>query len=255
MATSQWARRRQTMYAGGIFLFLFFTITPYILITSYDKPTCFDGKKNQGEVSVDLGGPCTLLDESTVIPHTILWARTFEVRDGFYNAVAYIENPNQEAGVKDAVYQFKFYDAQNVIIGERFGRVSVPPGKVFPIFESRIDTGKRIPVRTFFSFVNDFAWEKMQDSARGITINNTRISNANTSPRIDADVRNNLFESRKNIVFIATIFDSNGNAIASSRTLVERLKADEKKTIAFTWPEGFSSDIARIDIVPLAIPK
>lgn len=255
MATSDWAKNRQIMYGTGVFLFFFVIIAPIVFFSVYKPPSCFDGKLNQTETAIDRGGPCQLLDTNYVQPHAVLWSRTFPVRDGFYNAVAYIENPNQAAGVYDAAYQFKLYDERNILIAERFGRVPVFPGKVFPIFESRIDTGNRVPVRTFFSFVSDFTWERMEDPTLGISIINEKLSGVETSPRIDAVVRNNTVLAKEDVVIITTLFDPAGNAMASSRTLVERIVPNEEIPIAFTWPHPFSADVARVDIVPLALPK
>jgi len=255
MATSDWARKRQILYGGGVFLFFFIIIAPIVVISTHKPATCFDGKLNQEEVYIDRGGPCVLLDERQVQPHAVLWSRAFPVRDGFYNAVAYIENPNQGVGVFDAAYQFKLYDDRNILIAERFGRVPVFPGKVFPIFESRIDTGNRIPVRTFFSFVSNFAWERFDDPTIGISIINERLSSLESSPRIDAVMRNSTITTREDIVVIATLFDAAGNSIASSRTLVERIKPEEEIAIAFTWPHTFSAEVARVDIIPLALPS
>lgn len=254
MATSAWARRQQILYGAGVFLFFAVIIGPIVFFALYEPESCFDGKLNQGETAIDRGGPCQLLDENRLQPHAVLWSRTFPVRDGFYNAVAYIENPNQGAGVYDAAYQFKIYDDRNILIAERFGRVPIFPGKVFPIFESRIDTGNRIPVRTFFTFVNDFTWERMEDPTIGISIINEQVSDLATAPRIDAVVRNSTVRTRNDIVIVATLFDSAGNSIASARTLVDRIDPNEERQIAFTWPRAFTANVARVDIVPLALP-
>jgi len=255
MATSDWARKRQIIYGAGVFLFFFVIIAPIVYVNVYEAPSCFDGKLNQEETAIDQGGPCMLLDERFIQPHAILWSRAFPVREGFYNAVAYIENPNQGAGVYDAAYQFQVYDDRNILIAERFGRVPIFPGKVFPIFESRIDTGNRIPVRTFFSFVSEFTWERMEDIARDISVTNEKITNVDTVPRISATLKNFALEAREDVVVVATVFDTAGNAMASSRTLVEFMNAGEETDIAFTWPLPFTSKISRIDVIPLALPQ
>src|SRR3989344_7429415 len=89
-----WASRRRTFYILGIVLFFMVTVGIPAAIFLYKPPTCFDGKQNQEETAVDKGGPCLLLDERTLVPHAVVWSRSFEVRDGTYSAVAYIENPN-----------------------------------------------------------------------------------------------------------------------------------------------------------------
>lgn len=255
MATSGWARRRQILYSAGIALFFGAIIAPIVFFATYKPATCFDGELNQEETAIDRGGPCQRLDERFLQPHAVLWSRAFPVRDGFYNAVAYIENPNSLGGVYDAAYQFKLYDDRNILIAERFGRVPVFPGKVFPIFESRIDTGNRVPVRTFFTFINDFVWERMEDPTLGLVISNQSLSNVESSPRLDATVRNTAVTDREDVVIVATLFDAANNAIASSRTLIERLGPNQETPIAFTWPRAFSDSVSRIDIVPLALPS
>lgn len=255
MVHSKWAKRRQIIYAVGVLLFFSAIIGPIVFFSVYEAPSCFDGKLNQEETDVDRGGPCQLLDERTVSPHAILWSRAFPVRDGFYNAVAYVENPNQEAGVYDAAYQFKLYDERNILIAERFGRVSVPPGQVFPIFESRIDTGNRVPIRTFFSFVNRFSWERMTDPVQGVVIQNEQLLAVDTAPRLEALVSNTTIRDKENIVVVATLFDEAGNAFASSRTLIERLTPQEQTSVVFTWPHPFSLKVARVDVVALGLPE
>ena len=252
MATSAWARRRQLLYGGGLLFFFVLVIVPTIFFYVYEPPSCFDGKMNQTETDIDRGGPCTLLDARYLQPHAVLWSRSFPVRDGFYNAVAYIENPNSHAGVKNAIYQFKLYDERNILIAERFGQAPIVPEKVFPIFEGRIDTGNRIPVRTTFGFVNVFTWEKMVDETSGLRVRNERVSDLTTAPRVSAELTNTTVAPVEDLVVIATLFDGKSNAFASARTVVERIDAGETKTLVFTWPEPFTANVARVDIIPLA---
>src|SRR3989344_4168769 len=132
-----WASRRRTIYAIGVILF-FLIVVGGPLLYSYLKtpPTCTDGRQNQGETSVDKGGPRPLLDTSSLSPSAILWTRSFYVRSGSYDAVAYIQNPNQEAGVRAVSYRF-------VLIAERTGAAFLMPGGITPVFEGAIDTGNR----------------------------------------------------------------------------------------------------------------
>src|SRR3989344_828026 len=138
-----WASRRRTVYLLGIFLFFAVVLGIPTAIWLYEPPTCFDGTQNQGETALDKGGPCVLLDERTLSPSAILWSRAFSVRTGSYNALAYIENPNRDAGVRLVAYRFGLYDEKNVLVAERDGRTFVMPGGITPVFEGAIDTGNR----------------------------------------------------------------------------------------------------------------
>ena len=79
--------------------------------------------------------------------HAVLWARSFLVRSvaeagaNDYTAVAYIQNPNEGAGVADVHYQFTFFDSQNVFVAQRDdGETPIMPGGVTPVIETSIDT-------------------------------------------------------------------------------------------------------------------
>ncbi len=251
MSTSPWAKRRKRIYGTGALILVAAVLIPIIFYASYTPPTCFDGKRNQGETDIDKGGPCKLLDARFIQPLSVQWARPFLIRHGFYNAVAYIENVNREAGIKDIIYKFRLYDSQNILVAERTGRTPIYPAKVFPIFESRIGTGERIPVRATFEFISPKKWEKMQDATKGIRVSNTKFDTTLGYPRITAEVKNNTLDRIRRIVLVATVFDTTGNAINASHTFLNKLDAGETQEIAFTWPEQFKQKVARIDVVPL----
>src|SRR5271163_398052 len=115
-----WAARRQFSYISGIILFFAVIIgVPILYEISKIPSSCqppFTADQGPGSVA---GGPCLILDDSYLEPHAILWARSFHVRDGSYNAVAYIQNPNPNAGVVSAGYQFSLYDSENVLVAQK----------------------------------------------------------------------------------------------------------------------------------------
>lgn len=251
-----WASRRRTAYATGVILFFVIVIGGPLAYWYFSIPaTCTDGIQNQGETAIDKGGPCPLLDERALQPHAVLWARSFRVRDGSYNAAAYIQNPNQNAGVRSAHYHFGLYDAQNILIAERDGTTYVMPGAITPVLESRIDAGNRIVAHTYFEFTDPLSWERMKNNALSLAITNKEISNTYTVPRLSASVRNSSVGDVTDISFVAVIFDPAGNAFAASATTLERLGPDASSQIVFTWPDPFGVQSGRIDIIPLVAPS
>ena len=230
---------------GGPLLYWYFSV----------PPTCSDGIKNQGETTVDQGGPCLVLDERTLQPHSTLWSRSFRVRDGYYNAVAYVYNPNKEAGVRRAYYRFGLYDSQNVLVAERRGTTFILPGAITPVLESRIDTGNRTVSRTYFEFTDTFIWERMINTSLSIAVNNKELSNTAIMPRLSASVENHSVADVINPSFVAVIFDPAGNAFAASATTLERLSAGATSEIVFSWPDPFPVQVGRIDISPLVAPS
>lgn len=251
-----WASRRRTAYAGGVILFFVIVIGVPLAYWYFSiPPTCSDGIKNQGESAPDRGGPCFILDERVLQAHATLWARSFRVRDGTYNAVAYVQNSNGEAGVRAARYRFGFYDSQNILVAEREGVTYIMPGAMTPVLEARINAGNRIVAHTYFEFTEPLTWERMRNNARAISVNNKDISNTSEVPRLSASVRNNSVMDFIGVSFVAVIFDPAGNAFAASATSLERLPADESSQIVFTWPDPFTIQPGRIDIIPLVAPS
>ena len=250
-----WSSRRKGIYLGGVILFFFVVIGGPLAYWYFSIPaTCTDGIQNQGETAIDRGGACPLLDERALQPHAALWTRGFRVRDGSYNAAAYIQNPNREAGVRAAYYRFGLYDTQNVIVAERYGSTFIMPGSITPIFEGGIDTGNRIVSHTYFEFTEALVWERMKNMALSVEINNKEISNTDTTPRLKATVLNNAVADVVNPSFVAVVFDPAGNAFAASATRLDRLLAGGSSPIVFTWPDPFLVQVGRIDILPLVSP-
>jgi len=250
-----WASRRRTTYLSGVILFFVVVIGVPIAYWYFSIPaTCFDGIQNEGETSVDRGGPCLLLDEHALQPYAILWARSFHVRDGSYNSVAYIQNPNQGAGVVAAQYKFGLYDAQNVLIAERDGVAAIMPGAITPIFEPDIDTGNRIVAHTYFEFTAPLSWERMTNAALPISINNKQMTNTATAPELTATVANSSVADVIGPAFVAVVFDSAGNAFAASATRLDRISAGASSQLVFTWPDPFTTQFGQIDIIPVVAP-
>ncbi len=252
-----WASRRRTTYLGSIILF--FALLIGIPITNYIlsiEPTCFDGAQNQDETAIDQGGPCLALDPLSLSPSATLWARSFKVRDGSYTAVAYIANPNLNAGATDVHYHVALYDSDNILVAERDGTTFIMPGGgITPVLITGLETGNRVAVHTIFQITERvIAWKRMMNPAAVLKIRDQKVSDTTTVPRITARVDNTSFAPLYNIVFVAVAFDPFGNSIAASRTALLELGPNSSSDITFTWPQPFSGKVGRVDIIPLLPP-
>ncbi|OGG59594.1 hypothetical protein A2765_03245 [Candidatus Kaiserbacteria bacterium RIFCSPHIGHO2_01_FULL_56_24] len=254
-----WASRRRFLYIFG-FLLVVGSVTIIPLWIHFYKPgDCSDGKQNNAETAVDKGGDCRLLDERSLLPVTVVWTRTMPVRvpgqeQGSYSAVAYIENPNVNAGVMQAPYRFKLYDSENVLVAEVEGSTYVMPGTVTPVFEGGINTGHRKAARAYFEFTAPLVWERLYDATEPITVPTKDVVNATTEPRLNAVVKNGSVADLRNTQFVATIFDTAGNAFAGSATEVQFLERGKQQDVVFTWSEPFPYLPGRIDVLPVMKP-
>ncbi|HUO50500.1 MAG TPA: hypothetical protein VMU25_02990, partial [Candidatus Paceibacterota bacterium] len=71
-----WAARRRILYIFGVIVFFAIVVGGPIAYHVLTIPlTCHDGIQNQGETSIDHGGPCLMLDENALEPSAVLWTR------------------------------------------------------------------------------------------------------------------------------------------------------------------------------------
>lgn len=249
-----WAARRRLLYIVGILVVLFIVVvlplaTKWYLALPSPCPT------GTARAAGNTDGPCDYYVEAALQPHSVLWARAFELRPGFYDAVAYIQNPNPTAGVFEAPYQFSFYDSNNVLVAQKSGTTFIMPGSVTPVFLGNISSGNREIVHAAFALGSPLTWQKMKNVVNGISVNGEQASNVSSAPRVTAIVTNTTVTDIQNLIFVAVIYDPAGNAIASSQTaLPQGLAAGQSQEVSFTWPSAFPAQVGRIDILPEARP-
>ena len=244
-----WAGGRQATYLSGVIIFLLVVLGIPAFLYFYNPPSCFDGALNGDELGIDCGGGCDLLCEDQAIDLQVLWSRSFSVTPGVYNAVAYIENQNTGIIARDVPYTFKLFDANNILVYERKGMTTINSFGLIPIFEPSLVTEERVPVRTFFELRGEPVWSKFTETPR-IAVDGILLRDEDSFPRVEAQLINSEVRPIENIEIVAVIFDLEGNAIATSRTLVAEIPGRERADIVFTWPEAFQVETSRVDVIP-----
>ncbi len=257
LVMSKWASKRKRNILIVIFslFFLFFII--FVISLGKKEPTCFDGIQNGTETGVDCGGNCVKACSDEVNNLIVWWVRPFKVSKGLYNVVAYVENQNLNYGIKNLDYEFRLYDENNVLVSQPVkGSTFVEANKRFAIFEPGISTGDREVYNVFFHFSKSKDWIKVPADLR-YSFFQTRepvLTKIHTSPRLSVYVKNTSLYDFIDVPVIAILYDKRGNAIASSRTYIDRINHGEEKQVFFSWPEPFSYKIVRIEIIPRINP-
>lgn len=246
-----WGTKRRNIVLFTLFLFIIIPVGAISFILFYEKPTCFDGVQNSNELGVDCGGACELLCTNQVTKPVVLWERHFRVVDGVYNLLAYIENPNPTAYLRGAQYIFKIYNEENVLIGEENGTVSIAPKSVRPVIKSNVKTFAQVPTRTEFSFVGELVYEQTEPKDSLIVIKDEFLEQEKTSPRVKAKIQNISLKNIQNIDVVVLVYDVFDTVLGTSSTFVDKLNSEETRDIIFTWPQSFSDDVARIELIPL----
>ncbi len=248
-----WAFFRQLQY-GTAFIAMWSLIAVVIYLTNfYQPPNCFDGFQNGNEGGIDCDGSCVRMCATSVIEPKTLWAESFKIFDGQYNAVAYIENKNKAASTKSLKYVFRLFDGEE-IIAEREGVTVLPPDSVYPIFEGRIlTTDSRVPTRTEIEIkTNDgVVWQPATLGREQFrTISHTLLG-SDSAPRLKVELENtDLFEAKK-VEVVATIFNNiNGKKVpvTASQTFIDALPGRSAKELVFTWPSPIAQTVRSCEI-------
>lgn len=244
-----WATERRFSYALGTALALLILTGGIFFALNYEPASCNDRVYNGTELGVDCGGSCALLCSFEAAPLRVLWSRIFEVSPGRYNAVAYVENPNRHAGVREIGYVFRVVDDRNTIIAQRQGTTFITPNGISPLFESDIRTDVAVPARIFFEFTEEPLWYRAQAIGQALSVMDTRLLDTATRPRIDAMLLNNSLAEFKDVEVVGVVFAADGNAVAASRTIVDVLSKNTSLPIVFTWPRPFEKRLEQC-VVP-----
>lgn len=245
----------------GVVIVMIAVVLGYGIYKSFfnEEPTCFDGKQNQNERCVDGGGVCSRvcpMDAKTIVPR---WSRVFNVSQGVWSVVAYVENQNPTAGVQKINYEFRVYDENNILAGTPLtGSTFIGPNERTAIFESPIDTGNRIPTEVFFKFTSAPEWittDKKYTVPQISSRNSSLVYNSVTkTTQLSADVVNETLFDYQDIEMVVILYDEAGNALTASKTYVENLPQQTSQKIYFTWPQTFDRAVTRIEIIPRLNP-
>lgn len=251
---ASWSTRRKYGYFTALVIVLVLFIGVPLFFLFYKEPTCSDGKMNGSERGIDCGGKCARLCPADFSANKILWSYSMKIVPGVYNALAYIQNPNQGAEIKSLPYLFKLYDAEGVLITQKAGSVYVPAGQKFVAFEGGLRTGERIPVKTTFEFTDVPAW-RVGKAFTALHTLNVDLSQG-TSPKADIKVKNDAVDrSFANIDTYVVLYDKDDNRVSFSKTVIEQIGPGESQTLYFTWPEAFERNIVRTEVIFMARPQ
>lgn len=210
-------------------------------------PSCSDGKKNGDEVGVDCGGACAKVCAVEITPLKVLWYRLFDLGPGKYDVAALVKNPNPKHGATDIKYIFRLWDGNNLLINSKTGTAFANPKEDLLIFASRVDVGKKIPVRVSFELDDSPLWQKIDRTPPQLTFSNKRFENE-PIPRLVATMKNDTITTVNGIDIYAILSDIDQNAVAVSSTFVEELPAGESREVSFTWPAPLLKEISFIDL-------
>lgn len=251
---ASWSTKRKYGYFLVFAVLAVLVIGTPLFLLFYKTPTCSDGKQNGSERGIDCGGKCAKLCPADFSPAKVLWSYSSKVVPGVYNALAYVQNPNQNVEIKSSNYTFKLYDSEGLLISEKKGSTFVPAGQKFVVFFGGIQTGSRIPAKTTFEFSGTPLWRP------GTILNRLRTENVeldqSKSPHAEIKIRNDAVDQTfSNIDAFVVLYDKDDNRVAFSKTVIDQIGPSESQTLFFTWQDAFSRPVVRSEMVFMARPR
>ncbi len=232
-------RRRMGIVGVIVAFFTVVVVLPY-WYTHREIPTCFDGKQNQGELSIDCGSPCAVLCKGQAKDLNILWTKVFPVRTGAYDVVAYVENPNFDIGSNHFTYTAILYDADGQVIASRVSDDFVLPSERFVLFAGGMLTGDKVASKGSIEVNPDFTWVTTQKSGVSFSVTDKLLIGADQKPILTAVLHNDTPRLYRNVNVNAVIYDSKHNPIGVSSTRVEKIEPNGAEKLSFTWPDAFN---------------
>lgn len=248
----QWSTQKQFTYGFALVIILSILIGIPSYFIFFNKPaTCFDNKQNQTETGIDCGGVCSKACSVDVIENPlILWSRAFPIANGKNNLVAYLQNPNINYISEPFTYVFNVFDEQNVLIGTREGTISAPHDKNFVVFEQAFDAGKIKVGKITFEITSKVTWIKSPEEKSKFSVSSDQIIVVGGTPTLTSTITNKTVDTFKNFYVVAIVYDTDGNAMVVSRTLVDELRPSGNAVVVFTWPYLTNLTYSKIELLP-----
>jgi hypothetical protein len=251
-----WALRRRLIVIGLIAAVIALGIGIFYFTEIHKAPSCTDNKQNQGEDGIDCGGPCAYFCSAAEAPPSTRFVRAVSPSAGRTDVIAYIDNPNGLAAAKNLHYTIELYDPSNTIVAKKQGMVDLPPSSTMPIYVPNFFSGSTEVARAFITFDNPtHLWYHYTDTRVIPKVSNIVLQSGAT-PRVTAIAANSSTSNLSNIVFIITVFNEAGEAMAASQTVAPSVPAHGSASLIFTWPNAFTGPVGRIEVIPvIPLPK
>jgi hypothetical protein len=249
---ASWSRRRRSLYASVVALFLLIVVGVPAFYFFYKPATCSDGILNGNETGLDCGGGCARLCASAFLSPQVAWTRFEEVAPGLYNIAAYVVNPNTDGEAKKAPYHIALYDNKGILITDFQGSMTLPPHRNALAFHGAMSLGKRIPSKALFEFTGIPDWHKRPDPLSKISITGKEYTEDENSGSLSVTLKNNDVLPLGRMTVYAVLYDGSGNAIGFSKTIIDEISAQGTAIAPFTWPVSRGGKVISIDVLPVS---
>lgn len=243
--------RRRLVIFGIIFAVIALIVGGTYYAFAHKPPTCTDNKQNQDEEGVDCGGMCTYLCNESRSKPSVQFVRVLTPTPGRTDVIAYVDNPNHDTAATDLGYTVELYSPSNTVIAKKEGKIDLPPESTVPVYIPNFFSGSETVARAFLTFDSpEHYWFSFSDKRALPKVESIRYVDGD-QPRITATAFNRSAQTLRTVLFVVTVFDEKGNAIAASQTVVPVVAAGGSAPLVFTWSAPFTGTVSRIEVTPI----
>ncbi len=242
---------------GTVFFFIALLGSSWYFFSA-PQATCFDGKQNQGERGVDCGGPCAHSCEVVRTPEALVIRESAFVpggKEGEYDVMAKIYNPNDELGAAVLPYAFRLEDGSGNTLAEASGTGFILPQetKTFLLIGLKASSMPRSVSVTF----PEAQWEKFSgyQEKPSLSIINKRYAPVTSGPffgRAEGTLVNDSIFDFRSVLVKVILRDASGKPLAFNQTEMNTVRTRESRDFQLTWPKAFVGEVAQVDVEPEA---
>lgn len=241
------------MIVGTIVLVILIVLGVLSYSTLHKAPSCVDNTQNQGESGIDCGGPCPYLCTEQEQAPVVRFTQARTNANGTTDVIAYVDNTNQGAYARNVAYSVSLYGADHTLGAPiQKGTLDLPPGASVPVFLPNISSGNKPIVSAFLTIdPSTIKWQAGNDTRILPVVGSAMLGGTTASPRVTAVLNNPSAIALSNVKVILALFDTAGNVIDVSQTIVPSIPGQGSATATFTWNTPFASAPARVDVLPI----
>lgn len=245
-----WRVRRQ-LIALLIVIVPMATLVFWAVSKSLPEPTCFDGRKNQGELQTDCGGPCAPCELRDPRPISVFWARAVPVRPDTFDVAAFIQNQNEALSSVKVEYEFTLFDS--------FGEVARKSGSTFILSQERmyvVETNLktvRAPVSVEFR-IRNINWQFRKGERPNFVVEKHEYKvveeNGKEESLVESSIANRSPFDFREIEVAFVVLDRMGNVLGVNRVVAENFLGGSRRLVKSIWPQKLAGEVAVVEIEP-----
>ncbi len=247
------SRKRARLMFAYIGIFSIFFASLFLLFKA--SPTCSDGKRNQGEVEVDCGGPCKPCTEKIVLEPIEIsdyeWVYSFEDK---YDFVASLKNPNNKYGASKFKYRvvIQTQEGEEPILTKWVSSFALPGERKILLLQGieleNPPTSIKMELDT-----KEVEWEKYTDFEGPDFIINEKhyqeLGGGDTNfSRAWGTVINRGSVDFEEVFVKVFLRDSDGKLLATNSDLLGGFRAGARRDFNMLFPARFEGEVDSSDI-------